>query len=574
MHNPTVNLIFWLPNGTCPANASNCGPVNGTGSNCPGIDSRCTFENPTIDPCLPDQLCRAGRNDSDFEALITSFFHSLGPSDLYFMLSQYRDLLGGPGILRFNPATNVTIATDPLPAGRGTAASPLLLSDLEHEINLTILRMNWFPLVVNGAFDSAYLLFTPYGVYSCDSNYTSTCPSESFRDFCGFHDYFTSAVQTSAIFAVLPDVGTGNCGMGLVGTPNGDPLTDAELNVVTHEVSEAVTDPFLDAWYNTTTGLEVADECAWNFGPPAQDGADVSLGPTFRADVQYIWSNVAGGCYLSPTVTFVARGLPSGALWSVDTGAPPFTYTNTTAGSLGRILTLDDGVNGSGLFTLHFAIEGPPGFGVARITGSVHPSQTAANITRSTTLVVRFGGVEKLSFTESSATQSRLYPGAPWSVSLAPALRYGGPAPETATTNGSTIAFDVPAGAAYRFAVTGPGPEYAVLPAHGRVHVPAHAIGKTVKFKLLTETIAFKESGLASGSSWTVTIMNGSTPALSFPLSGSQLAGMGAVRFRLPIGNYSYAVSSTSTHQTPTPMNGTFAVLSAPSPKQTFLVKF
>ena len=39
---------------------------------------------------------------------------------------------------------------------------------------------------------------------------------------------------------------------------------DALVSTFAHELTEAATDPFLDAWY-TARGNENADICAWNF---------------------------------------------------------------------------------------------------------------------------------------------------------------------------------------------------------------------------------------------------------------------------------------------------------------------
>lgn len=41
---------------------------------------------------------------------------------------------------------------------------------------------------------------------------------------------------------------------------------DAMVNVLAHEVAETISDPYYQAWYNPQT-CEVADMCAWNFGP-------------------------------------------------------------------------------------------------------------------------------------------------------------------------------------------------------------------------------------------------------------------------------------------------------------------
>jgi hypothetical protein len=64
----------------------------------------------------------------------------------------------------------------------------------------------------------------------------------------------------------------------------------ALANVSGHELSEALTDPQLNAWFDTT-GAENADKCAWTFGHPS---LTFSNGSTWK--VQENWSNAAHGC--------------------------------------------------------------------------------------------------------------------------------------------------------------------------------------------------------------------------------------------------------------------------------------
>jgi hypothetical protein len=82
--------------------------------------------------------------------------------------------------------------------------------------------------------------------------------------FCGFHSHATIngkdikyayAGRAAGCPACQPSVGPG---------PN-SPLADAAINVIAHEVDETVTDPDLNAWFDSG-GEENADLCAWQFG--------------------------------------------------------------------------------------------------------------------------------------------------------------------------------------------------------------------------------------------------------------------------------------------------------------------
>jgi hypothetical protein len=87
--------------------------------------------------------------------------------------------------------------------------------------------------------------------------------------YCGWHSYGTY-LTTDAPYIALQDF-TPNllraCAWptNRITSPNGDPYADSMASVLAHEVSESLTDPYFDAWYDAN-GWENADKCAWNFG--------------------------------------------------------------------------------------------------------------------------------------------------------------------------------------------------------------------------------------------------------------------------------------------------------------------
>ncbi len=269
-------------------------------------------------------------------------------------------------------------------------------------------------------------------------------------------------------------------------------------------------------------------------------------------------------------VTFVASGLSPGTNWTVTAGSPPVAKTNTTTvRSHGGLVFLEP----QGPLT--FAITAPSGYGVAKVTGpaSANATQTTASVaTVPLNLVVTFGPLEILYFNESALPQFRAYSGAVWSVALTPSLSHGGPPSQSAHTNGTSITFLVPHGATYHYYILTPGSEYKAAPSFGTVGIPEHYLGKIVKFTLLVKSIVFHETGLTSHQSWTVTLTSGTSPAITFPLSGTSTAG-GLIKFKLPVGTYNYTITATDA-QTPSPSPGSFSVLTAPSPAQTITISF
>jgi len=80
-------------------------------------------------------------------------------------------------------------------------------------------------------------------------------------------------------------------------SPNGDSGADAMVSIMAHEAVETVTDPDLNAWYDSQ-GNEVADKCAWKFGPYktlAGHGAYNETFGTYNWLLQMQWENTRGG---------------------------------------------------------------------------------------------------------------------------------------------------------------------------------------------------------------------------------------------------------------------------------------
>jgi len=102
--------------------------------------------------------------------------------------------------------------------------------------------------------------------------------------YCAWHSWGTIggvAVQFAFFFNLDGDSG---CDPGDPATTHSQGL-EALANVTGHELSEAITDPHLNAWYDNG-GAENSDKCAWTFHAP------VVLGSS-SWKVQGNWSNAA-----------------------------------------------------------------------------------------------------------------------------------------------------------------------------------------------------------------------------------------------------------------------------------------
>jgi len=179
------------------------------------------------------------------------------------------------------------------------------------------LSMSGVAMVVQNAIASGNLPADPNGVYfvlsSADVTEDGFCQTG-----CGWHGYgsFTGARltvnQTSASGVDIKFAFVGNpstqcihfCSLWNANfpPPNGDPGGDAMASIVAHELSEAVNDPHMDAWFDAT-GAESADKCQWTFGaisrvPQGQLNSsgvyNVTLGGR-NFLLQQLWVNAAGG---------------------------------------------------------------------------------------------------------------------------------------------------------------------------------------------------------------------------------------------------------------------------------------
>ena len=115
--------------------------------------------------------------------------------------------------------------------------------------------------------------------------------------YCGYHGYTPSGIKYALI---------GNpeaCPKACIGptkiSPNHNPGADFMASAIAHELSETITDPYLDAWYDEL-GQENADKCLWQYGwplrvgPGEMDWANIKLGDR-NYFIQKNWVNEGAG---------------------------------------------------------------------------------------------------------------------------------------------------------------------------------------------------------------------------------------------------------------------------------------
>jgi len=165
---------------------------------------------------------------------------------------------------------------------------------------------------VANAINSGALPRNGNGVYMVLSSSNINETSGFCTQYCGFHTHATlGGVDIKYGFVGNPDRCPSGCEIQRTG-PN-SPATnvggaDGLINVLAHEQFEAITDPDLNAWFDSS-GQEDSDKCNFNFGATSTctstsicSAAGKSAGARFNVTfgnndwmIQQQWENAAGG---------------------------------------------------------------------------------------------------------------------------------------------------------------------------------------------------------------------------------------------------------------------------------------
>ncbi len=312
-------------------------------------------------------------SDTSYENTTLKYFDDVGGSQILNTTTQYCGNNGCPGDTSNFVSSLVDTTAYPK---AGTVADPLKRSDLAGEIASQISSNSW-PL---GSLSAMYFIFLPNNVVDCN-NAGTECNTNRY---CAYHTADSSGGQLF-VWADIPDnrsaATIGGCGNSNV---TGDNSADTTLSSVEHEHMEAITDPYIRSWMDST-GAENGDKCNRNMGVANASSTtpDNFLGAgnadLFR--IQREWSNAAGGggCAASYTTTgsFVESPVPSG-------GDVTHTVTESSiAGNNGDLLhyhlsfrdpsNQDDAFSISVADTLPAGISGSP----PSALGDLAPHQTA-----------------------------------------------------------------------------------------------------------------------------------------------------------------------------------------------------
>lgn len=215
-----------------------------------------------------------GNVSANYNSLLLRYFGDVGGTLLYQNNTQYTDSSG-------NTPSNTVLAGSWVD-NSAYPESPLLDSDIQNEVSNAQSTNGW-----SSSIDNIFFVFTEAGQDLCFDSSQSQCASNTF---CAYHNFFSS----NTIYAAMPYAASFSCNPG--SSPNGDDA-DQTINVTSHEQMEAATDPLLNAWTDSS-GQEIGDKCAWQFGPLDGQGGDVNFNGNDYI-LQEEWDNTISGCTLS-----------------------------------------------------------------------------------------------------------------------------------------------------------------------------------------------------------------------------------------------------------------------------------
>jgi len=151
------------------------------------------------------------------------------------------------------------VDTSPYPASgcTDTATPNNCITDkqIQAHIKKVVKARGW-----SGGLTNIFVLYTSSGEGSCFDSTNASC---AYTDYCAYHGNIAGA--TPIIYANIPYGTTNNCQLGGIPSPNNFPEADAATTAASHEITESVTDPLLNAWY-TSDGFEIGDLCAYDYG--------------------------------------------------------------------------------------------------------------------------------------------------------------------------------------------------------------------------------------------------------------------------------------------------------------------
>jgi hypothetical protein len=219
--------------------------------------------------------------------------HSLSAINTqYYQGSAPKTYIGGNGML----AASITDASPYPVSGCAASIGANCITDaqLQAHVSAVMTAHGW-----TGGLNNMFLVFTSKGEGSCFDTTVYLCSTETANVtpyFCAYHSHFSSSPDI--IYTNQP-FGNPNYCLGSGKQPNlrlGGAEADPATTAASHEISEAITDPLLNAWYDSS-GNENGDLCAYSYGVNGYDaGLANQLWGGVYFELQQEWNNHTTSC--------------------------------------------------------------------------------------------------------------------------------------------------------------------------------------------------------------------------------------------------------------------------------------
>jgi len=167
-------------------------------------------------------------------------------------------------------------------------------ADLKNEITKVMRTKGW-----TGGLNKLFLLYTSSDEGQCAVSQTNC----SYANYCAYHSAFTNSSNQIVVYTNQPyGLNAGSpCQVPNAPSPNGNPAADTAATAASHEITESITDPLINAWKDSS-GSEIGDECAYYYGLVGWDSGKANElwdGHPFLLQTEY--SNYLQKYYFSDT---------------------------------------------------------------------------------------------------------------------------------------------------------------------------------------------------------------------------------------------------------------------------------
>ena len=255
-----------------------------------------------------------------YDRVLKRFLTDVGGKGLYGVTSQYSGIRNGSSLLTtFHDTSRYPASKCPAAFATKTQRTNCLTDgQIQAEVRKVMKAKH-----LAGGLKQIFFVFLSRGEYTCIDR--SACflyplnAAGSPLGYCAYHSYF-QAGSRSVIYADMPygntafssKAGSSPSLCAAQQTYPNDRAGDIEASIASHEQLEAVTDPLLSAWWDSS-GMEIGDKCAYDTTGSTLDGgiADELWGGHFYA-VQTEYDNASASCLpggsFSPSARTVARG--------------------------------------------------------------------------------------------------------------------------------------------------------------------------------------------------------------------------------------------------------------------------